>query len=100
MRNTTVFALNPTSRNVVFSSSGPGDLASSFNLRNWLLLIDFAIILRGASWPVDGIRIVDPFRHSVILEWLGFESLWLLLFLQASVTSPTDTYSSSSLKMD
>ena len=79
MRNAMVFALNPTSRKVVFSYSGPGDFASSFNRRNWLLLMDFAIILGGAGLSVDGILIVDPFRHSVTLEWLGFGSLWLLL---------------------
>src|SRR2546430_3186601 len=59
MRNAMVFALNPTSRKVVFSYSGPGDFASSFNRRNWLLLMDFAIILGGAGLSVDGILIVD-----------------------------------------
>jgi len=79
MRNAAVFALKPTSLKVDFSQSGPGDFASSFNLWNWLLLIDLAIILGDAVWPVDGIRIVEPFRHSVTLEWLGFGSLCLLL---------------------
>ena len=79
MRNTAVLALNPINLKVDFSQSGPGDFASSFNFRNWLLLIDLAIILGDAGWPVDGIRIVEPFRHSVTLEWLGFGSLWLLL---------------------